>query len=78
MARHYGLEKFPPRLPAPSSRRRDLPYAEAEDRLRERLIGLGYREIVTIPLVNEEEDALFRPGTPDPRAWPILSRRMPR
>ncbi len=38
-----------------------LPYAEAEDRLRERLIGLGYREIVTIPLVNEEEDALFRP-----------------
>jgi phenylalanyl-tRNA synthetase beta chain len=27
--------------------------------LRERLIGLGYREIVTIPLVNAEEDALF-------------------
>jgi phenylalanyl-tRNA synthetase beta chain len=39
-----------------------LPYAEAEDRLRERLIGLGYREIVSIPLVNEAEDALFRPG----------------
>jgi len=30
--------------------------------LRERLIGLGYREIVTIPLVNEEEDARFRPA----------------
>ena len=37
-----------------------LPHAEAEDRLRERLIGLGYREIVSIPLVNAEEDALFR------------------
>jgi phenylalanyl-tRNA synthetase beta chain len=28
--------------------------------LRERLIGLGYREIVTIPHVAEERDALFR------------------
>jgi phenylalanyl-tRNA synthetase beta chain len=41
----------------PSAR---LPHAEAEDRLRERLIGLGYHEIVSIPLVNAEEDALFR------------------
>ena len=39
-----------------------MPYAQAEDRLRERLIGLGYCEIVSIPLVNEEEDALFRPA----------------
>jgi phenylalanyl-tRNA synthetase beta chain len=38
----------------------------AEDRLRERLIGLGYREIVSIPLVNEEEDALFRPAGVSP------------
>jgi phenylalanyl-tRNA synthetase beta chain len=30
--------------------------------LRERLIGLGYREIVTIPHVAEERDALFRPA----------------
>jgi len=29
--------------------------------LRERLIGLGYREIVTIPHVAEDRDALFRP-----------------
>jgi len=62
VARHYGLGRFPPRLhPAkqPSAR---LPHAEAEDQLRERLIGLGYREIVSIPLVNEAEDALFRPA----------------
>src|SRR6202011_4432238 len=43
-----------------------LPHAEAEGRLRERLIGLGYHEIVTIPLVNAEEDALFRPANVQP------------
>jgi phenylalanyl-tRNA synthetase beta chain len=60
VARHYGFEKFPARLPAARQPAARLPHAEAEDRLRERLIGLGYREIVTIPLVNEAEDALFR------------------
>ena len=29
--------------------------------MRERLIGLGYREIVTIPQVAEDRDALFSP-----------------
>ena len=29
--------------------------------MRERLIGLGYREILTIPHVAEDRDALFRP-----------------
>jgi phenylalanyl-tRNA synthetase beta chain len=62
VARHYGLDKFPPRLHPAKQPAARLPHAEAEDRLRERLIGLGYREIVSIPLVNEAEDALFRPG----------------
>jgi len=62
VARHYGLDKFPPRLHPAKQPAARLPHAEAEDRLRERLIGLGYREIVSIPLVNEGEDALFRPG----------------
>jgi phenylalanyl-tRNA synthetase beta chain len=62
VARHYGLDKFPPRLHSAKQPAARLPHAEAEDRLRERLIGLGYREIVSIPLVNEGEDALFRPG----------------
>ena len=61
VVRHYGLDKFPPRLHPSKQPAARLPYADAEDRLRERLIGLGYREIVSIPLVNEEEDALFRP-----------------
>src|SRR5579863_6414420 len=66
VARHYGLDKFPPRLPAAKQPAARLPYAQAQDRLRERLIGLGYREIVSIPLVNEAEDALFRPADVTP------------
>ena len=33
---------------------------------RERLVGLGYREIVTTPHVAEERDALFRPAGVSP------------
>ena len=62
VARHYGLDKFPPRLHPAKQPAARLPHAQAEDRLRERLIGLGYQEIVAIPLVNEAEDALFRPA----------------
>jgi len=61
IARIYGLDKFPPRLPAARQGATRLPHYEAETRLRERLIGLGYREILTIPHVGEERDALFRP-----------------
>src|SRR5712692_8703891 len=61
VARIYGLDKFPPRLPAARQGAARLPQHEAETRLRERLIGLGYREILMIPHVAEERDALFRP-----------------
>src|SRR6202521_2925549 len=61
IARIYGLDKFPPRLPAARQGAARLPHYEAETRLRERLIGLGYCEILTIPHVAEERDALFRP-----------------
>ncbi|MBI3670867.1 MAG: phenylalanine--tRNA ligase subunit beta [Acidobacteria bacterium] len=60
VARHYGFDKFPARLPTVKQAAARLPYAEAEDRMRERLIGLGYREIVTIPHVDPERDTLFR------------------
>jgi phenylalanyl-tRNA synthetase beta chain len=62
VARIYGLDKFPPRLPAARQGAARLPHYEAETRVRERLIGLGYREILTIPHVAEERDALFRPA----------------
>jgi phenylalanyl-tRNA synthetase beta chain len=61
VARIYGLDKFPPRLPAARQGAARLPHYEAETRIRERLIGLGYREILTIPHVAEDRDALFRP-----------------
>jgi phenylalanyl-tRNA synthetase beta chain len=60
VARIYGVDKFPPRLPPaklPAARLHD---AEADDRLREILIGLGYQEIITIPIVDEPSDAMFR------------------
>jgi phenylalanyl-tRNA synthetase beta chain len=66
IARIYGLDKFPPRLPAARQGAARLPHFEAETRLRERLIGLGYREILTIPHVAEERDALFRPDRISP------------
>src|SRR5690242_161122 len=61
VARVHGLDKFPPRLPAARQGAQRLPKFEPETRLRERLIGLGYHEILSIPHVAEERDALFRP-----------------
>jgi phenylalanyl-tRNA synthetase beta chain len=66
IARIYGLDKFPPRLPAARQGAARLTHYEAETRLRERLIGLGYREILTIPHVAEERDAMFRPDGVSP------------
>jgi phenylalanyl-tRNA synthetase beta chain len=60
VARHYGYDKFPPRLPPAKQPAQRLPHAEALDYLRERIIGFGYQEIVEIPLVEAQRDALFR------------------
>ncbi|MGH9717501.1 MAG: phenylalanine--tRNA ligase subunit beta [Candidatus Acidiferrales bacterium] len=60
VARHYGYDRFPPRLPPAKLPSRRLPHAEAESHLRERLVALGYSEIVEIPLVDAQHDALFR------------------
>jgi phenylalanyl-tRNA synthetase beta chain len=61
IARHYGYDKFPSRLPPAKLPARRLPHAEAQDRLIERIVALGYLEIVEIPLVNAERNELFRP-----------------
>ncbi len=62
IARHHGYDKFPPRLPPARQPAHRLPHAAALDRLRERLIALGYHEIVEIPLVDARRDSLFRPA----------------
>jgi phenylalanyl-tRNA synthetase beta chain len=66
VARIYGLDKFPARLPAARQGAARLSHFAAEALLRERLIGLGYREILTIPHVAEDRDALFRPPDVQP------------
>jgi len=74
VARIYGLDKFPPRFPVSRQAAARLPHYEAETRVRERLIGLGYHEILTIPQVAEERDALFRaPGVQPARLANPLS-----
>ena len=70
VARHYGFDKFPPRLPAARQPARRMPHAEAEDRLRERLFALGYQETVSVPFVDEAHDALFRPENAPPGIEP--------
>jgi phenylalanyl-tRNA synthetase beta chain len=66
VVRHYGLDKFAPRLPAARTPAARLPHAEADDRLRERLAGLGYQEIWTIPIVDPARDAAFRAESDSP------------
>ena len=60
VARHYGYDKFPARLPPAKQPAHRLPHAQAQDRLRERVIALGYQEIVAIPLVDARRDEIFR------------------
>ena len=60
VARHYGYDKFPPRLPPAKQSAKRQPHAAAQDRLRERLVALGYQEIVAIPLVDSRRDEIFR------------------
>lgn len=66
VARLYGYDKFPPRLPPAKLPAKRLPHAREEERLRERLVALGYHEIVAIPLVAAERDAIFRPENASP------------
>jgi phenylalanyl-tRNA synthetase beta chain len=61
VARHYGYDKFPSRLPPAKLPAHRLPHAEAQDRLRERIVALGYQEIVEIPIVDTQRNELFRP-----------------
>ncbi|MGA8222815.1 MAG: phenylalanine--tRNA ligase subunit beta [Candidatus Acidiferrales bacterium] len=60
IARHYGYDKFPPRLPPAKRPAHLLPHAETQERVIERLVALGYQEIVEIPLVDARRNELFR------------------
>jgi len=66
VARLYGLDHFPARLPAAKQPAARQAHAEDEDRLRGLLVGLGYREIITITHVDAERDAIFRAADATP------------
>jgi phenylalanyl-tRNA synthetase beta chain len=66
VSRIYGVDKFPAGLPAAKLPAARLEYAGADDRLREILIGLGYQEIITIPIVDEASDEIFRAESTTP------------
>jgi phenylalanyl-tRNA synthetase beta chain len=61
VTRLHGYDKFPARLPAAKLPAKRLPHEAEENLLRQRLVALGYEEIVAIPLVDPERDAIFRP-----------------
>ena len=66
VARHYGYDKFPPRLPPAKLPSHPLPHAEAHERLVARLVALGYQEIVEIPLVDSRRNESVRAGNIEP------------
>jgi phenylalanyl-tRNA synthetase beta chain len=66
IARIYGMDKFTPRFPVARQGAARLLHYEAQTRVRERLVGLGYQEILTIPHVDEARDALFRAADAQP------------
>ena len=60
VARHYGYDKFPAAPAARQTTGSSAASCRGVDRLRERVLSLGYREIVGIPLVDPRRDELFR------------------
>ena len=59
VARHYGFDRFPARLPVAKQPAARMAHAEAEDAIRQCLMALGYEEAISIPLVDPQLDALF-------------------
>jgi phenylalanyl-tRNA synthetase beta chain len=71
VARHYGFEKFPSRLPPAKIAAARLRYALKEERIGETLRGLGYDEIISIPLEKKEDNARFSSAPPVRLANPL-------
>jgi phenylalanyl-tRNA synthetase beta chain len=66
VARHYGYDRFPSRLPPARQAASRLPHVGALERIRERLVGLGYQEFIAISLVDPPRDEAFRPEGAEP------------
>lgn len=58
IARLYGYDRLPETLPAdPLPQQRNQPLLEAEEALREALVGLGLQEVITYRLTSPEREA---------------------
>jgi phenylalanyl-tRNA synthetase beta chain len=66
VARLYGYDRIPSRLPPARQPSAPPPHAAALERLRERLIALGYQEFIGITLVDPARDEMFRPKDAEP------------
>jgi len=66
VARLYGYDRIPSRLPPSRQPASSLPHAAALARVRERLVALGYQEFVAITLVDPARDEMFRPPDGEP------------
>lgn len=71
IARHYGYDKFPPRMPKTSTHGANLPSAEALSQVRERFQALGYFEIISFPFLDVDEGARFTERIPVELANPL-------
>ncbi len=71
VARQYGYDKFPARLPAMAGQAaRKAPRASKEERVRSLLVGLGYDEIISFTLTNRVAEA-FGSSAPVPVVNPL-------
>ncbi len=66
VARLYGYDRIPSRLPPSRQPAAPLPHAAALERVRERLVALCYQEFIPITLVDPARDEIFRPSHTDP------------
>lgn len=61
IARIYGYQRFPPRLPPFRGAAKPLPQAALRDRLRHQLRGRGFAEIVSLSFADADECRPFAP-----------------
>ena len=71
VARHYGYDRLPSRVrPAPPRVERDT-LREKELTISARLVGLGYREIISSSMIDPEENARLTDAPPVVLANPL-------
>ena len=71
LARIYGFNKFPNRLPAFVGAVVELPHERKNAKVRETMLALGYDESISITFISESEAKTFGRGEPLALANPL-------